>query len=148
VVVAVVAVRVMKVAADAVIYVVAVGNRLVTAAGAADMARFMTAAMMVRRAAIGVVAGHLDHVLIDVTFMRVVEVAIVQIVDVVVVTHGGVAASRPMLVSMIRVGRCGAVGHRVSSFPCPRSADTAVRSSAAWSIALRTNGKTRSSASV
>jgi hypothetical protein len=128
--------------------VIAVGNRLVTAAGAVDMARFMAAALMVRCAAVGIVAGHLDHVLIDMTFVRVVEVTIVQIVHVVVVTHGGVAARRPMLVSMLRVGRRGAVGHHVSSFPCPGSADIAVRSSAAWSITLRTNGKMCSSASV
>jgi hypothetical protein len=119
VVVTVVAVRVMKVAADAVIYVIAVGNRLVTAAGAVDMARLMPAALMVRRAAVGVGAGHLEHVLIDMAFMRVMEVTVVQIVDVALVTDGGVATSRPMLVSMVRVGRCGAGSHRVSSFPCP-----------------------------
>lgn len=93
------------------------GNRLVTAVGAVDMARFVTAAMMVRRAAVGVGAGHLDHVLIDMTFMRVVEVTIVQIIDVAVVANGGVAASGPMLVSMVRVGRRGAGGHWVLSLP-------------------------------
>jgi hypothetical protein len=56
VIVAVVAMRMMKVAADAVVQVVAVGNCLVTAAGAMDMAGIMTAAAMIRGAAIGVVA--------------------------------------------------------------------------------------------
>ncbi len=53
------------------------------------MAQFVTAAMMVRRAAVGVGAGHLDHVLIDMTFMRVVELTIVQIIDVAVVANCG-----------------------------------------------------------
>src|SRR5690348_6858123 len=119
----------MKVTADAVIYMIAMGNRFVTAARAVDMARVMAAALMVRRATVGVGAGHLQHVLIDMTFVRVVKVTVVQIVHVAAMAHSGVAARRPMLVIMVRVGRCGAVGHHVSSFPCPGSADTAVRSS-------------------
>src|SRR5271167_1758690 len=109
------------------------------------MARIMTPASMIRGAAIRVVAGDVDHVLVDMIFMRVVEVTIVQIIDVAVVANGGVAASRPMLVSMVRVSRCGAGGHWVSSFPCSGSADAAVSYSTEWSIALRTNAKTRSS---
>ena len=53
------------------------GNCLVTASGAVNMARIMTPASMIRGAAIGVVAGHLDHVLVDMIFMRVMEVTIV-----------------------------------------------------------------------
>lgn len=55
-VVAVVAMRVMKVAADAVVCVIAVRNRLMTAAGAVDMTRVVAAAAMVRRAAVRVLA--------------------------------------------------------------------------------------------
>ena len=51
-VVAVVAVRVMKVAADAVVHVVAVRHRLVSAAGA--VARLMPGATMVGSARLGV----------------------------------------------------------------------------------------------
>jgi hypothetical protein len=50
------------------------------------------------------------------TFMRVVEVTIVQIIDVAVVANGGVAAGRPMLVSMVRVSRCAAGGHGYHPF--------------------------------
>jgi len=57
VVVAVVAVRVMKVAADAVVCVIAVRNRLMATAGAVDLARVVpAAAAMVRRAAVRVLA--------------------------------------------------------------------------------------------
>ena len=146
VVVAVVAVRMMEVTADAVVQVVAVGNCLVTAAGAVDMARIMTAATMIRGAAIGIVIGDVDHVLVDMISMRVVEVTIVQVVDVPAVSHGGVPATRTVLVSVVRMVGRGASRHRVSSFPCPGSADIAVRPSAAWSMALRTNGSTCSSA--
>jgi hypothetical protein len=106
--------------------VVAVGNRLVTAAGAVDMPRFVIAATVVRRASVGVGAGHLEHVLIDMTFVRVVKVTIVQIIDVAVVANGGVAASGPMLVSMVRVSRGGAGGHWVSSSPCSGSAEVSL----------------------
>jgi hypothetical protein len=51
-----VAVRVMKVAADAVVCVIAVRNRLMAAAGAVEMARVVPAAAMVRRAAVRVLA--------------------------------------------------------------------------------------------
>jgi hypothetical protein len=72
-----VTVRMMKVAADTVVDVIAVRNRLMAAAGAVDMARLMTAAAMVRGAAVRVLAGDFDHVLVDMTLMRVVEVTIV-----------------------------------------------------------------------
>ena len=85
--------------------------------------------------------------LVHVTFVRVVEVTVVQIIHVATVAHGGMAAPRPMLMSMIGMGRGRASRHGMVSFPCPRSADTAVRLSAAWSIALRINGSTCSSAS-
>jgi hypothetical protein len=84
--------------------------------------------------------------LVDVTFVRVVEVTVVQIVYVATVAHGGVSAARPMLMSMIRMGRGRASRHEIVSFPCPGSADTPVRLSAAWSMALRINGSTCSSA--
>jgi hypothetical protein len=77
VVVAVVAMRMMEVAADTVVDVIAVRNRLMAAAGDVDMARLMTAAAMVRGAAVRVVAGDVDHVLVDMTLMGVVEVTIV-----------------------------------------------------------------------
>jgi len=47
---------VMKVTADAVICVIAVRNRLMTTAGAVDMAGLVPAAAMVRRAAVRVLA--------------------------------------------------------------------------------------------
>ena len=56
VVVAVVAVRMVKMASDAIIHVVAVRHRLVAAAGAVHMDRVMPAAAMVGSAAVGILA--------------------------------------------------------------------------------------------
>ena len=84
--------------------------------------------------------------LVDVIFVRMVEVAVVQIVYVAAVAHGRVAAGWPVLMSMIGMSGGRASRHGLVSFPCPRSVDTSVRLSAAWSIALRTNGSTCSSA--
>lgn len=149
VIVAMVAVRVMEVTGNAVVDVIAVRNCLVAATGAVDMAGLMTAATVVRGAAVGVVAGDVDHMLVDMIFMRIVEVTVMQVIDVAAVTHGRVATTRPVLVRMVGMVRSGTGGHGISSFPCPRSIrDTAVRPSAAWSMALRTNGKTCSSASM
>lgn len=51
------------------------------------------------------------------SFMRVVKVTIVQIVDVAAVTYRGVAAARPMLMSMVGMGRGGTSRHEITSFP-------------------------------
>lgn len=147
VVVAVIAVRVVKMVGDAIVDVVTVRHRLMAAARTVHMARLMSTATMVGSAAIGVLARYLDHMLVDMILVRVVEVTVVQIVYVATVAHGGVSAAWRMLMRMVGVrwGRAGR--HGIVSFSCPRSADTAVRLSAAWSIALRINGSTCSSAS-
>jgi hypothetical protein len=147
VIVAVVAVRVVKMARDAIIHMVAVRHGLVAAARTVHMARVMPTATMVGSAGLGVLARYLDHVLVDMTFVWVVKVTIVQIVHVATMVHGGMSAARTVLMRMIGMGRCRASRHRMVSFPCPKTADTAVRLSAAWSMALRTNVSTCSSAS-
>jgi hypothetical protein len=141
-----VAVRVVKMAGDAIIHVVAVRHRLVAAAGAMHMARFMTGAAMFGGAAVRIFACYLHHVLVDVIVMRVVEVAIMQIVYVAAVADGGMSAARTMPMRMVGVGLGRASRHRFVSFPCPESADPPIRLSVAWSTALRTNGSTCSSA--
>jgi hypothetical protein len=137
VVVAVVAVRVVKVAGDAIIHVVAVRHRLMAATGTVHMARLVPTATMVGSAAVGVRARHFDHMLVDMIFVRVVEVTVVQIVYVATVAHGGVSAARAMRhadehgrhgsgqskwswciilsVSKIRGHRCAALGRVVDS---------------------------------
>ena len=74
------------------------------------------------------------------TLVWMMEMTIMQIIDVTVGPDGRVAATRPMLMSMVGMRRSRAGRHGVMSFLCPRSAETAVRPSAAWSIALLTIG--------
>ena len=78
--------------------------------------------------------------LIDMAFVRMMEVTIVQIVDVAAVADGRVATTRPMLVSMVGMGLGRAGRHELISFPCSRFADTAARPSAACSMALSSIG--------
>jgi hypothetical protein len=101
VIVAVVAVRMVKMAGDAIIHMVAVRHRLVAAAGAVHMTRLMPTATMVGSAAVRVLARYIDHMLVDMILVRMVEVTIVQIVHVATVAHGRVPAARPMLMSMV-----------------------------------------------
>jgi len=142
-----VAVRVVKMVGDAIVDVVIMRHRLMAAARTVHMARLMSTATMVGSAAFGVLARYLDRVFVDMIFVRMVEMTIVQIVDMAIVAHGGMSAARSMLMSMVGMVRGKASCHGMVSFPCPRSADTSVRLSAAWSIALRINGSTCSSAS-
>jgi hypothetical protein len=65
------------------------------------MGGIMTPAAMIRGAAIGVVAGDVDHVLVEMVFVRMVEMTIVQVVDVPAVPHGRVSAARTVLVSVV-----------------------------------------------
>ena len=104
-VVAVVAVRVVQVAIDEVVNVVAMRHGFVAATGTVYMSRFVAAAVVVRRAGIRVGGADGDAVFIDVVAVRMVQVAVVQIVNVAVVLDGGVAAVRAVLVRVVGVVR-------------------------------------------
>ena len=104
-VVAVVAVRVVQVAIDEVVNVVAMRHRFMTAAGAVNVPGFVAAAVVVGRAGVRVGGADGDAVFIDVVAVRVVQVAVVQVVNVAVVLDGGVAAARAVLVRVVGVVR-------------------------------------------
>jgi hypothetical protein len=101
VVVAVVAVRVMQVAVDQIVGVVAVRHRFVAAAGAVPMVCVMAAAAMIRGAAVGIARADGDDMLVDMAVVRVMKVAVMQVIDVAVVAHGDVAASRTVGMRMV-----------------------------------------------
>lgn len=130
-IVAVTAVRMMQVVADAIVHVIAVWNRLVAAAGAVHVTRFVATAAVVGGALVGVVGRHFDYVLVDVIAMRVVEVTIMQIIGVPAMAYRRMPATRTMLMSMIGVVWRRTRRHRLSSFLSSGSADIAVRPSAA-----------------
>jgi hypothetical protein len=108
VVVAVIAVRVVKMALHEVINVVAVRDRLV----AAIRAVLMLAVVDFADAAAGVGVVDRDRVLLDgAVAPHMVQMAIVQVIDVAAMHDGGVAATGAVLVGMVgvkvRVGHGG-----------------------------------------
>lgn len=103
VVVTVAAVRVVQVAVDQVVYVIAVGNSLMAAAGAMRVAGCVAAAGVRRRTCLGVRAAHREHVLIDMIFVIMVKVAGVQVISMVAMKDGAVAAVRAMDVLVVFV---------------------------------------------
>jgi hypothetical protein len=92
--IAVARVRVMEGACDVVVHVVAVRDALVPAGGPV---RFPA---LDRRAAARPCAIHLEPVLVEVVLVGRVKVSVVEIVRVVAVAHGFVAAGRPVLVGV------------------------------------------------
>ena len=108
-VVAVGPVGMMEVSVDEVVDVVAVRDRFVATAGAVDVSGIVRSAGVLRGAISRVGCRQSNAVLVDVAVMEMVQVTIVQVVDVVVVAHGGMAAARFVLMGML--GMNGTGGH-------------------------------------
>lgn len=104
-VVAVVAVRVVQMTIHEVVGVVAMRYGFVSAAGTVYMTRFVAVAVMIQGADVRVGGADGDAVFIDVIAMRMVQVAIVQVIDVAFVFDGGVTAIRAVLVFVVGVVR-------------------------------------------
>ncbi|WP_199731518.1 hypothetical protein [Paraburkholderia sp. RAU2J] len=94
-VVAVVTVRMMQVTVDKIINVIAVRHRFVAAAGSVDVTRLVAAA--VRRTLIRIGCAHFELMFVHMITVRVMQVTVVQIVDVIVMPDRRVAACRTVL---------------------------------------------------
>ena len=101
-----IAVRMMEVAADAVIDMVGMRNRLVATVRSVNVLLRVGFAPVIRRAGCRIGPADSKTVLVDVTGVGMMQVTIVQIVDVAAVADGGVATTRPMLVSMVGMVGC------------------------------------------
>ncbi|KWF36867.1 hypothetical protein WL88_01400 [Burkholderia diffusa] len=99
VVITVVAMRVMKAAVDQIIDVIAVRYSLVPATRAVHMTRLMVTA--VRRTFVRIFRADLDLMFVDMIAVRMVQVAIMEIVYVVAMLDCGVTAVRAMLMVMV-----------------------------------------------
>ena len=111
-IVAVITMRVVQMPVDQVIGVITVGDGFVPAFWAMLVSGCVRLAI-VSLCAIGRIdKRHFDGVLVHMTLMGVVQVAIMQIVDMIVVLYGGVPAVVSMFVSMLLVN--GVVRHRYS----------------------------------
>ena len=103
VVVAVVAVRVVQVAIDEVIDVVAVRDRGVAAIRPVDVPSFVACAGVARGAVGGVSGGHREGVFLDGAVFLVVHVPVVQVIDVPLVDDADVPAGRAVFVRVVFV---------------------------------------------
>lgn len=116
VVVAVIPVRVMEMSVDQIVDMVAVRYGFVSAAGTVPVVLVVSAAGVIGRAAAGIAIAHLDGVLVDVIAVGVMEMAVVQVVDVVTVPDRGMAARRAMLVRVVGVNLVIVRGHGIHPF--------------------------------
>jgi hypothetical protein len=98
VVVAVVAVWVVQVAADEVVDVLAVRDRLVTAVGSVLVFGGVLGAVVAGRAVGGVGVADRQRVTLNASLAVVVQLAIMEVIDVIVVADGRVIAVRAVLV--------------------------------------------------
>ena len=121
VVVAVAPVRVVQVAGDKIVHVIAVRHRFMAAAGPVNVARLMPRAGMLRGADGGIGSAHFDDVLVVMVAVRRMQVAVVQIIDVAAVLDGGVAAAGSVDVVMFGMGvmRVSGHGRSVGHRPAP-----------------------------
>jgi hypothetical protein len=111
-----VAMRVVQVSVHQIVDMIAVWYRFVAATGAMPMGRIVSAAPMCWRAQIGIRRVHLDDMLVYVFLVRMMEMAIVQIIDMAIMAHGDVTAAGPMDMRMIGMNRMVMRGHVASSW--------------------------------
>lgn len=98
-VVTVAVVRMMQMTVNQVTGVVAVRNGFMPAAGAVDVVGRVTTANMVRGAPVRILGRDFDSVVLHVaTILLVVQMAVVQIVNVVAVLNGGMTAALTVVV--------------------------------------------------
>jgi hypothetical protein len=105
-VVAMIAVRMVQVSVHQIVDMVAVRDRLVSAAGA-----MLMGALYIRRAAGGIGRVDSDDMLVDVIAMHVVQMAVMQVVDVPVMADSDVTAAWAVLMGVVGMVLLVASGH-------------------------------------
>ena len=115
-VVAVVAVRVMQMAVHQIANVIAVWHGLVAAVRPVDVGFIVAATVVVGRATVRVLVRDLDDMFVYVVLMRMVEVTIVNVINMIAMLHGGVAAVRTMRVRVVFV--MGKIAGHMYCFLC------------------------------
>ena len=104
VIVAVIAVGMVEPAVDDVVDMVPMGHRLVAAAGTVLVAVVVRAGVGRRRASIRILVRDTEGVFLDAAVrLLVVQMAVVEVVDMVAVANGGVAAAVTVLMIVVLV---------------------------------------------
>jgi hypothetical protein len=111
-----VTVRVMQMTLDQVVRVVAVGDSLVATTGPMTVRSVVSAAAVIGRTTVWIRRAYRKRVLVHMILVGVMQMSIMQIVDMAIVTNGGVAAAGSVLVRVIGVNRM-IVGSHGFSFP-------------------------------
>lgn len=101
VIIAVVAMRMVQVSINEIVDMAAVRDGFVAASGTVLVIGIVTVAAMIGRARIRIFRRHFDYVLIDVIAMRVMQMPVMQIIDMIIVAHRSVPAIRAVLMRMI-----------------------------------------------
>lgn len=94
------AMRVMEMPANQIVDMIAVRNSFVAAARAVLVSGIVPRTGVIGRAGRGIGRAHFDGVLIDMIAMRLMQVAVVQVVHMIAVLDGHMAAARPVDVGM------------------------------------------------
>ena len=116
-VIAMAVVRMVQMTVHKIIDVVAMWHGFVTAARAVNVACFMAVAVVIRGADIRIDRANGNAVFIHMPLVRVVQMAVVQVINVAIMFNGGVAAVCAVLMRMIGVMWQGAgIGH--VGIPC------------------------------
>lgn len=100
-----VSMRVVEVTVDEIVDVVAVRHRFVAAGRAMGVSRLVTAAAMGRGALRRVRAARVEGLFVDMTFVRMMQMPVMQVVDMIAMADGGVTASGTVLMRVSGVGR-------------------------------------------
>lgn len=103
----------MQMVAHQIIDVIAVRHRLVPTTRAMPVCGIVSLAGMIGGAGQCICYGNLHSVFVHVIAMGMVEVTIVQVVNMIAMTDGGMATARAMPVRMIRMLTFVAIGHRL-----------------------------------
>ena len=93
-------VRMVQVSLHHIIYMIAVRYRLVSTALAMQMAELMSSADMACRAGCRICRRHLKRVFVKVTFMRMMQMPVMQVIHVALMQDRRVAAVRAVYVRM------------------------------------------------
>lgn len=101
VVIAVIAVRMVQMAGHEIIDMIAMWNSLVTAAGSMNVGGIMSATSMVRRASIRVLVAHFNCMFVHVIAVGMMKMAVVEVIQMVAVSDGYVAAVGSMGVIVV-----------------------------------------------
>lgn len=141
VVVAMATVRVVQVAVDEIVHVVAVRHRRMPAAGTVHVAGVVPATAVLRGASRWIPVRHLHAMLVHVVPVRVMQVPVMQVVDMVAMADSHMAAAGAVHMVMVVVVRLVAV-HRRGPFGPGWVLGTCSWRSLAWSMAFATRSIT------